>query len=77
MIITNIHQAKSNLSALIAATLAGKNVIIANNGQPTVKLVKYQETKPKSSYGILKGKIWIAKDFNDEDQEINKMFYGS
>ena len=76
MIIANVHQAKSDLSALIAATLAGKDVIIAKNGKPVVKLINYQENKPKSSYGILKGKTWMSNDFDDEDPEINKMFYG-
>jgi len=27
-------------------------------------------------FGSLKGKIWISDDFDEEDPEINKMFYG-
>ncbi len=30
----------------------------------------------KNSYGILKGKVWVSDDFDKEDPEINKMFYG-
>lgn len=75
-IIANVHKAKSDLSALIAAVLAGKSVIIAKNNEPVVELIKYQKTKKKSSFGILKGKIWMSDDFNDEDPEINKLFYG-
>lgn len=76
MIIANVHKAKSDLSALIAAVLAGKDVVIAKNNEPVVQLVKYQKPKVKSSYGILKGKVWMSDDFNDEDPEINKLFYG-
>jgi len=76
MIVANVHQAKTDLSKLIAATLAGKDVVIAKNGLPVVKLAKYQIHKPKSSYGILKGKVRMSDNFNDESPEINKMFYG-
>ena len=76
MIVANVHQAKTDLSKLIAATLAGKDVVIAKNGLQVVKFAKYQIQKPKSSYGILKGKVWMSDNFNDESPEINKMFYG-
>jgi len=35
----NIHKAKSQLSKLIKAALAGEEVIIANGDRPVVKLV--------------------------------------
>ncbi len=76
MIIANVHKAKTELSKLIAAALAGEEVVIAKNEEPVVKLIKYEKPKIKSSYGILKGKVWMSDDFNDEDEEINKMFYG-
>jgi len=76
MLIANIHEAKTNLSSLIAAVLAGKDVVIAKAGQPVVKLIQFNNDKMVSSYGILKGKINVPDDFNDEDEVINKMFYG-
>jgi prevent-host-death family protein len=75
MIIANVHQAKSDLSKLIEAALAGQNVIISKAGKPVVKVVKYKKDV-KSTYGILKGKINVPENFNDEDAEINKLFYG-
>lgn len=76
MLIANIHEAKTNLSSLIAAVLAGKDVVIAKAGQPVVKLVQFNNDKIMNSYGILKGKINVPDNFSDEDKEINKMFYG-
>jgi len=76
MIIANIHKAKTNLSKLIEAALAGENVIISNAGKPVVKLVKVKNDKIMSSYGAFKGKIKVPDNFNDEDLEINKLFYG-
>lgn len=75
MQVMNIHQAKTNLSKLIEMTLAGEDIIIAKAGKPIIKLVVYKEKLKPRKPGLLKGKIWISDDFNDEDPEINKLFY--
>ena len=74
MLIANIHEAKTNLSSLIEAVLSGKEVVIAKAGKPVAKLVKFKKPIKKSSYGILKGKVFMSDDFNDEAPEINKLF---
>ncbi|MEK7573687.1 MAG: type II toxin-antitoxin system Phd/YefM family antitoxin [Patescibacteria group bacterium] len=76
MQIINIHQAKTNLSKLIEQAVAGNDVIIAKAGKPVAKLVGYKKPLKPRKLGLLKGKIWISDDFDDEDPEINKMFYG-
>lgn len=73
----NIYAAKTNLSQLVNLALAGEEVVIAKAGKPVVKLVPYQELKKKRIPGRMAGKIWISDDFDDEDPEINKLFYGS
>ncbi len=75
MQIINIHQAKTNLSRLIEKTLAGEDVIIAKAGKPVAKLVAYKEKVKPRKPGLWKGKIWMSDDFDDEDPEINKLFY--
>lgn len=75
MQVMNIHQAKTNLSKLIEMTLAGENVIIAKAGKPVAKLVAYKEKLKPRKPGLWKGKVWMSDDFNDEDPEINKLFY--
>lgn len=76
MQIINIHEAKTNLSRLIEKTLSGEDVIIAKAGKPVVKLVTYKKTLKPRKPGLLKGKIYVPDNFNDEDEEINKLFYG-
>ena len=76
MQIANIHEAKTNLSKLIEKVEKGNEVIIAKAGKPIVKMIKFKGPVKKSSYGIFKGKIWMSDDFNEEDEEINKLFYG-
>jgi prevent-host-death family protein len=75
----NVHQAKTNLSKLIAAAESGEEVIIARNGKPAVKLVLVTPPIRKSRKHMLGagiGKIWMAEDaFSREtDLEIQKLF---
>lgn len=72
----NIYQAKTQLSKLIEQALEGKEVIIAKAGKPMVKIVKYKKKLQPRKFGLWKGKVWIAPNFDDEDEEINKLFYG-
>lgn len=73
--ITNIYEAKTNLSQLVAQALAGNEVIIAKAGKPVVKLVPYEALKKPRTFGKFKGQISVSDDFDKEDKEINKMFY--
>lgn len=76
MQIFNIHQAKTNLSKLIEKTQKGEDVIIAKAGKPVAKLTAYKENPKPRKLGLWKGKVWMSDNFNNEDEEINKLFYG-
>lgn len=60
----NIFEAKTNLSKLIARVEQGEEVIIARAGKPVARLMKAEPKKRKIRFGGLKGKIWIADDFD-------------
>ena len=77
MQLVNIYQAKTQLSQLVQASLAGQEVIIAKAGKPLVKVVPYHPNAKIRKPGLLKGKIKISPDFDEEDEEINQLFYGS
>lgn len=76
MITTNIYQAKTQLSKLISQVEEGKEVVIAKAGKPVAKLVAYKEKRQPRKLGLWKGKVWISDDFDKEDPEINRLFYG-
>lgn len=76
MIIYNIYAAKTNLSKLIDKVLKGEEVVIAKAGKPVAKLTAYKETMKSRKPGMWKGKVWVSDDFDEESEEINKMFYG-
>ncbi len=66
MQISNIHEAKSQLSKLIESALAGEEIIIAKAGKPLVKLVPYQEKIEPRLPGGWEGKVVMSDDFDDE-----------
>ena len=65
MYITNISEAKAQLSALIEKVLSGKEVIIGKAGKPVAKLVRYEGSEKPRQPGALRGKIKIADDFDE------------
>ena len=63
MTIVTIHQAKTNLSKLIAAAEAGEEVVIARGKSPVVRLAPVvQPQASKRRYGALKGIMPIAQE---------------
>ena len=74
--IVNISEAKTNLSKLIDMVHHGEKVVIAKNNTPLVDMVPYK-VSGKRKLGLMKGKLVIPANFNEEDTDINEMFYGS
>lgn len=61
----NIHEAKSNLSRLIQMALDGKEVVIARNNQPVVRLQAITRPPAKRKLGSLKGLVKsVSPDFD-------------
>jgi prevent-host-death family protein len=74
MLVTNISEAKAQLSALIERVLAGEEVIIGKAGRPVAKLIRYDRREQPRRPGALKGKIRIADDFDVLPDDIAEAF---
>jgi prevent-host-death family protein len=61
--IVKMHQAKSQLSKLIAAAMAGEEVVIARGSEPMVRLTPVAPAKKKRMPGRLKGKFVLTDAF--------------
>jgi prevent-host-death family protein len=61
MIQVNIHTAKTQLSKLIEAALAGEEVVIAKGSQPVVRLVPIPQGRFK--LGVMAGALGPIPDF--------------
>jgi len=74
MLITNISEAKTQLSAIIKKVMAGQEVIIGKAGKPVAKLVRYERSEKPRQPGALRGKIKIGEDFDELPMDIAKAF---
>jgi len=76
MQITNIHQAKTQLSKLIERVLQGEEVVICKAGKPVARLVQYEKNCMSRSGGQWQGKVKIADDFDQLPEELTAAFKG-
>ena len=65
----NIHEAKTHLSRLIERVEAGEEITLARAGRPVARLVPFRPQRPPRVPGILKGKLWLAPDW--DSPEVN------
>jgi prevent-host-death family protein len=61
--IVKMHQAKSQLSRLIAAALAGEEVVIARGSEPLVRLTPVKPVARKRQFGAYKGMFEVPDSF--------------
>lgn len=73
---TNIHEAKTHLSRLVERAANGEEIIIAKAGKPMAKLVPYRRDNEPRKPGSMRGKIWMADDFDELPEEIMAAFRG-
>lgn len=64
MFLVNVHEAKTQLSRLLARVEAGEEVVIARRGEPVARLVGCQP-RSRRQPDILKGKVVIPESFFD------------
>jgi prevent-host-death family protein len=57
----NIHEAKTHFSKLVERVEQGEEVVIARNGKPVAKLVKFTGAVRKRKSGTMRGRLPIAR----------------
>lgn len=74
----NIHEAKTNLSALVKEAASGKPFVIAVYGKPMVKVVPLYREAPLPRIGFMKDQITIPENFDHlNENEIAALFDGA
>jgi prevent-host-death family protein len=61
----NLYEAKTHLSELADAAAQGEEIIIARNGKPLARLGPVRESKRSEAFGMDRGLVVIADDFDD------------
>jgi antitoxin (DNA-binding transcriptional repressor) of toxin-antitoxin stability system len=71
-------EAKNSLSRLVAAAERGEEVVLARDGKPVAKIVRFELPKVKPP-GSWKGKVELSPDWDspETNELIAEMFYAS
>lgn len=63
----SIAEAKAKFSELVKRAEAGEEIIVTRHGKPVARVMPPEggpDERP-SLFGALKGKIWMAEDFDE------------
>lgn len=76
MLTVNMLDAKTNLSKLVEQVESGEEpeVVIARNGKPAAKLVRFAGKPAGQRIGVAKGLIEIPNDIDAGNAEIARLF---
>lgn len=70
-----MHEAKSQLSRLVALAEGGEEVILQRSGRPVARLVAVTRRRPVAeAFGALRGEIELADDFDELPGELAEHF---
>jgi prevent-host-death family protein len=74
----NMFEAKTNLSRLVEAVASGEEaeIVIARNGKPAARIVPIEASRKGQRIGIAKGLFTVPDDFDADNEEIARLFYG-
>jgi len=64
MALVNIHEAKTQLSRLLARVEGGEEIVIARAGRPVARLVPIESTAARREPGSARGLFEVPDDFD-------------
>ena len=76
MVQVNVHEAKSQLSRLLARVAAGEEVVIARAGAPVARLVPFKRERSPRRLGLFAGEVRISEDFDELPDDMRSAFEG-
>jgi prevent-host-death family protein len=72
--IVTVTEAKTQLSSLIERVTEGEEIVIRRGQRPVAKLIGYAPEVKRRIPGDLKGQIWMSDDFDEPDEELERLF---
>jgi prevent-host-death family protein len=77
MATVNIYDAKTRLSQIVDKAASGEDVVVSRNGKPLVRITRLEGPKRRIRFGVLKGQVTIAADFDAPlSEEVRAGFEG-
>lgn len=68
----NVHEAKSQLLRSGRLAREGKGLVIAEAGEPYLRIKPYRERRARRKLGVLRGQTRVAPDFDTPPRKLIK-----
>lgn len=72
----NVHEAKTQLSRILARVEHGEEITVNRAGEPIAKIIPFRKPRPERKPGAWRGKVVIHDDFDELPEEILVAFDG-
>jgi prevent-host-death family protein len=59
-----VQELDKQIHALLAEVQRGAEIVISSSGKPLARLLPFDNDKKKLRFGVLKGKVKVAGDFD-------------
>ncbi len=73
-IVVGVHEAKTHLSRLLHDVESGAEVQINRGATPIARIVPLERSTQQRQLGTLRGRIRMADDFDEVDEETIDLF---
>lgn len=73
-VVVSVTEAEAQLHELVERAAKGEEIMIRRDGAPVAKLVGCVEPSGRRTLGDLRGQIWMSDDFDEPDEEIERLF---
>jgi len=73
-VVVSVTEAEAQLPELVERAARGEEIVIRRDGAPVAKLICYAEPSGRRVLGGLRGQIWMSDDFDEPDEEIERLF---
>ena len=70
-----IQEAKRHLSRFMKRVEAGESIILCDRDRPIAEIRPIKQPKSQVRFGLFKGEIQIAEDFDESLPEFERDFY--
>jgi prevent-host-death family protein len=78
MTTVNIHEAKMQLSRLVARVAREESFIIAKAGKPVARVIPVQAREsPEDRLGFMRGEMAVSKDFDQMGRDEIAALFGA
>jgi prevent-host-death family protein len=73
----SIYEGKTHFSELVARAEGGEEIVVTRHGRPVARIAPLGAPSGPRRLGSLKGRLWIADDFDEFAEQDERDWYGA